>query len=81
MASFHENAHLIIFSLPTHYHIVWCRYDAVKFLQNIHKKHLIACPLGRGMGCILWVGSLVDILSDLSSCNDVCNIILYSTVL
>ena len=32
---------------------VRCRYNAVNFLTNIHKRHPIARPLGRGMGCIL----------------------------
>ena len=41
---------------------VWCCYNTVKFLQNIHKRHPIARPLGRGMGCILWVQTLIDIL-------------------
>ena len=29
---------------------MWCRYDAVHFLTNIHKRHPIAQRLGRGMG-------------------------------
>ena len=43
--------------------IVRCRYNAVNFLTNIHKRHPIARPLGRGMGCLLWILHLVDILS------------------
>ena len=35
---------------------------AVKFHTNIHKKHPIARPLGRGMGCFLWIQHLIDIL-------------------
>ena len=31
------------------------RYNAVNFLQNIHERHPIARPSGRGMGCLLWV--------------------------
>ena len=42
---------------------VWCRYNAVNFLTNIHKRHPIARPLGRGMGCILWIQRLIDTLS------------------
>ena len=30
---------------------VRCRYNALNFLTNIHKKRPIARPLGRGMGC------------------------------
>ena len=41
---------------------VWCRsnFSAVKFLLNIHKRHPIPRPLG--MGCLLWIESLTDIL-------------------
>ena len=39
-----------------------CRYNAVNFLTNIHKRHPIARPLGRGMGCLLWIQHLIDIL-------------------
>ena len=41
---------------------VRCRYNAVNFLQNIHKRHHTARPTGRGMGCFLWVQPLIDIL-------------------
>ena len=41
---------------------VWCRYNAVNFLTNIHKRHPIARPLGRDMGCLLWIQHLIDIL-------------------
>ena len=34
-----------------------------EFLQNIHNKHPIACLCGWDMGCLLWVQSLVYILS------------------
>ena len=34
---------------------VWCRYNAVNFLQIPHKKHPIARPWGRDMRCLLWV--------------------------
>ena len=37
---------------------VRCRYNAVNFRTNIHKRHLIACPLGRGMGSLLWIQHL-----------------------
>ena len=32
---------------------VWCRYNAVNFLQNYHNRHPIARPLGRVLGCLL----------------------------
>ena len=42
---------------------VWCHYDRVSFLKNPYKIHLIARPLGRDMGCILWVQALICIMS------------------
>ena len=35
-----------------------CSYKAVNFVTNIHKIH----PVGRGMGCPLWIQHLIDIL-------------------
>ena len=29
---------------------MWCRYNVVNFVTNVHKIHPIAWPLGRGMG-------------------------------
>ena len=43
---------------------VQCRYNAVNFLKNIEKRHLIARPLGRGMVCLLWIQHLIDVLSE-----------------
>ena len=40
-----------------------CRYNGVNFLENFHKRHSIARPLGRLMGCLLWVQTLIHILS------------------
>ena len=37
---------------------VRCRYN--NFLQHIHKRHLIARPLGRDMWCLLWAQTLID---------------------
>ena len=54
--------HVIDFSLSSEANTVRCHYNAVNFLQNIHKRHNIAHPSGRGMGCLLWVQSLIDIL-------------------
>ena len=41
---------------------VRCRYNAVKFLINVHKRHPIARPLGRGMDSLLSIQHLIDIL-------------------
>ena len=41
---------------------VWCHYNTVNFLANIHKRHPIAHPLGQGMGCLLLIQHLIDIL-------------------
>ena len=43
-------------------HTVWCHYNVVNFLKNINKRCPIAHPLGRGMGCLLWIQHLIDIL-------------------
>ena len=37
-------------------------YNAVNFLKNINKRHPIAHLIGRGMGCLLWIQHLLDIL-------------------
>ena len=41
---------------------VQCHYNAVSFLQYLHKRHPIARPLGRSTGCPLWVSSLIHVL-------------------
>ena len=41
---------------------VRCHYKQGQFLKNIYKRHPIARLLGRGMGCLLWVQPLIDIL-------------------
>ena len=41
---------------------VRCRYNAVNFLQNYHNRHRIAHPWGRGMGCLLWLLTLMHVL-------------------
>ena len=40
-------------------HTVWCRYNALSFLKNIHKRHPIACPFGAS-----YEVSFVDPASD-----------------
>ena len=42
---------------------VRCRYNAVKFLPNPYKRHSIAHPWGRDMQCLLWVSSLINVLT------------------
>ena len=42
---------------------VWCHYNKVNFLKNINKRHPIARPLGRGMGCFLWIQHLTDFMT------------------
>ena len=44
-------------------------YNTVNFCWNTHKRHSIARPKGRGMGCLLWVqrGTYCVDLSKLSS--------------
>ena len=41
---------------------VRCCNNTAIFLQNSHQRHPIACLLGRGMGCILWVQTLIHSL-------------------
>ena len=49
----------------SHQYTVCCRYNTVNFLKkNIHKGHPIARPLGRAMGCLLWIQYLIDILPE-----------------
>ena len=38
---------------------VQCCYNSVNFLTNIHKRHFIAYPLGRVLGCLLWIKHLI----------------------
>ena len=39
------------------------RYNAVNFLEKYHKRHPLARTLGRNMGCILWVQTLIYTLT------------------
>ena len=57
------------------FNTVRCRYNAVNFLQNIHGRHPIARPSGRGMDCLL--GFSLWLIFCLRSCNGMCNIIRY----
>ena len=47
---------------------VRCRYNAVNFLPNPHKIHLIARPLGRDKERNLWFDTLIYILSQSTQC-------------
>ena len=43
--------------------------DLVKLSRKPHKRHLIARPLGRDMGCILWIQTLIyTLLQSLQWC-------------
>ena len=44
--------------------IVRRRFNAVNFLINNPQRHPIARPPGRGMGCLLWVQPLINILPE-----------------
>ena len=57
---------------------VRCRYNTATFPINIHKRHPIASPLGRGMGCPLWIHHLIDILPQP---NYLCNILSIVSIL
>ena len=56
-----------------------CRYNAVNFLKDIHKRHPIARPLGRGIG--VFRGSFIWLIFCLISCYYLCNIVQYWTAL
>ena len=48
------------FNCATIFGTVGCHYNAVNIFQNIYKRHPIAGPSGRGMGCLLWIQHLND---------------------
>ena len=57
---------LVLFGAGSCASMVQCSaVNAVNFLTNIHKRHLIAHLLGRGMQCLLWIQHLIDILSQI----------------
>ena len=37
------------------FNTVETRYNTINFCWSTHKRHSIARPKGRGMGCVLWV--------------------------
>ena len=57
-----QSRHTSCMIYATMWHTVRCRYNAVNFLTNIHKRHPISRPLRRGMGCLLCIQHLSDIL-------------------
>ena len=44
------------------------RYNVVNFIKIEHKGHPIVRPLGRGMGCLLWIQSLIYFLPQSYHC-------------
>ena len=58
---------------------VWYHCNAVSSLKNPHKRDPIARPLGRDMGCLLWIEPLIYIPP--SQCSGGCNTIWYITAL
>ena len=50
----------------------WC-YNVVNFFQNPQKRHPIARPLGRGMGCLFWVLPIIWYIFWFSDCCTVCH--------
>ena len=60
-------------------HTMRCRYNAVNFHSNPHKRHSRARPWEWGMGCLLWVQPLIKFWS--SRYGAVYNIMVYQTSL
>ena len=58
---------------------VRCRYNVHNFLENPHNWYVIARPLVRGMGFLLWVQT--QIYETLNHCIAVGNTVLYWTAL
>ena len=46
----HTHTHIYI-----HIYTVETLYNTINFCWSTHKRHSIARPKGRGMGCLLWV--------------------------
>ena len=61
-------------------HIVRCRYKEDDFLKNLHKRDFIACPLGWGMGCPLWIQLPISVLPKLLECCMRCPLVLYYVI-
>ena len=44
------------------------RFNAVNSLEDPHIRYHIVCPMGRAMGCLLWVRVLVYVTLELLQC-------------
>ena len=53
----HITQHCVLYTMTEIRHAVQCQYNMVNYLANSQEIHPIACPLGRGMGCILCLNS------------------------
>ena len=55
-----QGPNMFLYSVYT----VWCRYNTINFLRYtcINKRRTIARPSGWGMGRLLWIQHLIDIL-------------------
>ena len=66
---------------PIHWSVVGrtthCSYNAVNVLHNTHNIPLLAYPLGRDIGCVLWAHSLMLCCSH---CIALCEIRIYCSV-
>ena len=58
---------------------IWCHYNTVNCLQNIHNRHPIACLWGRDMGCLCECKH--GLMFFLDQCSDGWNIVFYCTAL
>ena len=60
---------MLVYTLDdTQTNTVRCHYNTVNFLQNAHKGHPVAHPLGWDMGCHLWIQTLIKVLHQLLQC-------------
>ena len=46
---------LVYIYIDIYIHTVETLYNTINFCWSTHKRHSIARPKGRGMGCLLWV--------------------------
>ena len=58
---------------------VRCRYGAVIFLTNIHNRHHITRPLGRGIGCLF--ASMMSWFFKQQIVIDICTIFIYIVII
>ena len=56
-------AKMLVWSVSHHDNTVWCCYNVANFLKKkINERHPIAHPFWQGMGYLLWIQHLTDIL-------------------